>query len=97
MKVIWTSNAINRFNSITKKMVLFSPDKSSKFVDEVFMRVEGLAIFPDKGRKIYSSENENIRELIYKSHRIVYLINRLENSITVLTILHTSQKFPEID
>jgi plasmid stabilization system protein ParE len=47
-----SNNAVGRFDSITKKIVLFSPDKSSKFIDEVFTRVEGLAAFPDKGRKI---------------------------------------------
>lgn len=95
MKVIWSSNAVNRFNSITKKMILFSPDKTSKFVDEIFMRVEGLKTFPDKGRKVPQIDNNNIRELIYKDHRIVYHINRIDNIISILTILHTSQKFPE--
>jgi plasmid stabilization system protein ParE len=78
-------------------MVSFSPDKTSKFVDEVFNRVEGLAAFPDKGRKIPEAKNKNIRKLIYKNHRVVYYINRLDNIVTILTILHTSQKFPELD
>jgi plasmid stabilization system protein ParE len=95
MKLIWSINAVNRLNSITKKMVLYNPDKTSKFVDEVFIRVDGLKLFPEKGRNIPQIENSNIRELIYKDHRIVYYINKKESTIPILTILHTSQNFPE--
>ena len=45
-------------------------------------------MFPYIGRKIPEYNNENFRELIYKSYRILYKIN---SNIYILNVFHCSR------
>ncbi len=47
-----------------------------------------LSDFPQLGRVIFCIQKIEIRQLIYKKHRILYYI---DDSIHILSVLHTSR------
>ena len=62
---------------------------SIKTVKEIREEVEDLKRFPYIGRKVPEYDIYNIRELIYKSYRIIYEIK--SNEILIRRIWHSSR------
>ena len=56
-------------------------------------KVRLLERFPRMGRVVPEIRDEAIRELIYRQYRIVYVVDRGDEEVEVLTIFHSSQQF----
>lgn len=84
MKIKWTKEALFNIQEIEDYISEDNPTAAIKFTDKLISIVESLLIFPKKGRMVPELSFEQIRELIYKNYRIVYLVKK--NSIEVLTI-----------
>lgn len=61
---------------------------ANKTVNEIINKTEYLLMFPYMGRKIPEYNNINLREIIYKSYRILYKVN---SNIDILNIFHHSR------
>ena len=61
---------------------------ANKTVKEIIEKIKYLSMFPYMGRKIPEYNNTNLREIIYKSYRILYKVNF---NIYVLNIFHHSR------
>lgn len=62
---------------------------ANKTVNEINKRIQNLLLFPEMGKVI--NEKQNIRQIIYKSYRILYRFN--SNKIYILHIIHHSKNF----
>lgn len=60
---------------------------ANKTVDEINKRIQNLLLFPEMGR--VTDRDENIRQIIYKSYKILYTID--SNYIYILHIIHHSR------
>jgi toxin ParE1/3/4 len=65
------------------------------FVDNVFEAVKRLEVFPRSGRVVPEVGQENIREILFGSYRIVYMVG--EEEVNILTVLHASRPFHPSD
>lgn len=61
---------------------------ANKTVKEIIEKIKYLSMFPYMGRKVPEYNHINLREIIYKSYRIIYKIN---SKIYVLNIFHHSR------
>lgn len=66
---------------------------SIKTINEITNLVNNLEILPYMGRKIPEYNEENKRELIYKSYRIMYKIE--SNKIFIRRIWHSARSLPK--
>ena len=89
MKLIWTKEALLRLQEIEEYISLDKPAAAVEFVDKLITVTETLTDFPEKGRVVPELSLENIREIIYKNYRIVYLIRK--KSIEILTVFEGHQ------
>ena len=62
-------------------------------IDEIAKRTDNLEIFPYMGRKVPEYDIYNIRELIYKSYRIIYEVQL--NKIIIHRIWHSARILPK--
>lgn len=62
---------------------------ASKTVNEIHTKVQDLTFFPFMGRMVPEINQYYIRELIYKSYRIIYQI--FHNKIYIIRIIHSSR------
>ena len=73
-RIVWLTKAnndlIDIYNYISKDSIYYA----MKTVNEIINKVEILHIFPYSGRILNDIVNEEYRELIYKSYRIIYKI-----------------------
>lgn len=60
-----------------------------KTANDILNKIDDLLIFPYMGRKVPEYNINNIRELIYKSYRIIYEIE--SNKILIQRIWHSSR------
>jgi toxin ParE1/3/4 len=88
-RISWTSQALNDLQAIGDFIARDAPTFAQVFVDKVFDTVERLENFPRSGRIVPEINQENIREIILGSYRIVYLLTDVQ--VSILTVFHTSR------
>ncbi|MFH1563055.1 MAG: type II toxin-antitoxin system RelE/ParE family toxin [Nitrospirota bacterium] len=88
-KVKWSKEAIRDLKEICNYIALDSPYYANMLNDRVFEMIEYLELFPEMGRRLPESYDPEVRELIYKSYRIVYQVKR--DYIEIITVIHGSR------
>lgn len=63
---------------------------ANKTIEQIKEKANNLLIFPYMGKCVPEFNSKLIRELIYKSYRIIYYVGS-SNNIYILKILHHSQ------
>ncbi len=90
-KVIWTDPALDDLRSIVDYIAADSPVYAERFGTRLVEAPRRLEDFPRIGRVVPEFEDENIRELICGSYRIVY---QLRGDICfIVAIVHSSRDF----
>lgn len=85
----WTTQALADLEAIGDFIARDAPSFAEVFVDRVFQAVERLENFPLSGRIVPEFGQEYIREIIFGSYRIVYLVG--EKEVSILTVFHSSR------
>jgi addiction module RelE/StbE family toxin len=72
VKIVWTDSAIQDLNDIGDYIARDSERYAELTVDKLFYSVDILEEYPKSGKMVPEFEDENIREIIRGSYRIVY-------------------------
>jgi addiction module RelE/StbE family toxin len=89
MKIFWTKEALLRLQDIEEYISRDNSTVAIEFVEKVISTAETLIDNPEKSRIVPELSLGNIRELIYKNYRIVYLVKK--NMIDILTVFEGYQ------
>ena len=92
-KLKWHDNATNDLTQIYNYIYKDSIYYSIKTINDIVDLVNHLEYSPYMGRKIPEFNEENKRELIYKSYRIMYKIE--SNIIAIHRIWHSARNLPK--
>ncbi len=84
MKILWTKESLIRLQEIEEYISRDNPVTAIKFINKLIEIAESLVDNPKLGRVVPELSLENIRELLYKNYRIVYLVKK--NTIDILTV-----------
>ena len=87
MKIITEKHAQQELIQIKWYIAQDSEFYANKTVNEINKRIENLLFFPEMGKVI--NEKRNIRQIIYKSYKILYKFN--SENIYILHIIHHSR------
>lgn len=87
MKLMWTNEALIRLIEIEEYISEDSPTRAQKFTNQIIQKAESLKKHPQKGRVVPEFSILELRELIYKNHRIVYKIG--QDSLNILTVFES--------
>jgi plasmid stabilization system protein ParE len=89
-KVIWSPSAYNDIDLIAEFIARDSVDRASMFVTQLIEKAEILIMHPKAGRVIPEMDDENKRELITGSYRIMYkIINK--NEVRITGVVHSAR------
>lgn len=86
-QVIWTEPALEDVRRIVEYIAFDSPAYAESEGARIVITTRQLASFPWSGRIVPEYQDENIRELICGTYRIMYVIR--ENACYVLAVIHT--------
>ena len=85
-RIVWSSRAAQDLDSITEYIAADSPAYAGVVLKNVVNQTRILARFPQAGRKVPEFDDENIRELVVYSYRIIY---RLQNDeALIVAVIH---------
>ena len=88
--VKWTNNALEEINDIASYIAKDSPNYANILVNQIFEMASNLEHFPKLGRAVPEYNISNLREIIFKNYRIVYLIK--EEQLEIISVIHGSRK-----
>ena len=89
MKILWTKEALHRLQEIQEYISKDNYTAATEFVEKLISAAETIVDNTEKGRIVPELSLANIRELLYKNYRIVYLVKK--NSVDVLTVFDGHQ------
>jgi len=90
VKVKWSKEAIENIFEIREYYIKVSPSYAEEITDRIFEKENILISFPKIGRVVPELNNESIREIIFKSYRIIYMFFD-EKNINIIAV-HNSSK-----
>jgi len=88
-KIKWSKDSLDDLREICQFIASDSPYYAKLINDRIFEMVEHLEFFPEMGRRVPESDDPSVRELTYKSYRIIYQIKK--GYLEIITILHGSR------
>ena len=74
MKVVWSPLAIERAIEEASFIALDKPEAADRWLDGLFATVERLEMFPNSGHEVPELRRSKYRQIVYKSHRVVFSI-----------------------
>jgi plasmid stabilization system protein ParE len=77
-RVVWSPRALADVNAIASYIAADSPFYAGSVVRRILTLTRTLENFPSAGRKIPEFDDENMRELIAYSYRIMYRVEATE-------------------
>ncbi len=86
MKLIWTGPSVEDLRAIRDYIGRDSDYYAADLIEEILLSVDNLLRFPKLGRVVPETQDENIRELVYRNYRIIY--RTVAERIEILTIVH---------
>ena len=92
MKIIWAPLAVDRAAEIARYISCDNPAAASKWIDNLFKKVEILKSAPEIGLIVPEIERKEFRELIFGNYRIIYRIEK--SKVSILTVRHGKQMLP---
>jgi len=87
----WTSQAIADLEAIGDFIARDAPSVAQVVARQLVEAVERLEVFPRSGRVVPEVGRDDVREIIFGSYRIVYVVN--EEDVNILTVFHASRRF----
>lgn len=88
-RISWTFQALGDVEAICQFIAQDAPRYAQIFANQVFKAVERLEAFPRSGRTVPEVGQENVREIIFGSYRIIYRI--LNDDVQILTVHHSAR------
>lgn len=93
MNIIISNKAHKQIQEIFKFISQDSVYYAEKTKEEIYKKINMLEFMPYIGRKIPEYNRADMREIIYKSYRIMYKILEIKQEIHIQIIHHGKQKF----
>lgn len=94
MVVIWQKEATEDLKDYTQKSRMYTENKVKHYVVSLSEYAELLENNPKMGKVIYKYKNIEIRQLLYKMHRIIYYIKG--NKIIIAKVVHTARNVDRV-
>jgi plasmid stabilization system protein ParE len=88
--VVWTEAALEDLKAIVEHIALDSRIYAERFSQRLENALDRLEDFPLSGRMVPEFGDETVREVIYESYRLIYLVRG--DSCFVAAILHASRE-----
>jgi toxin ParE1/3/4 len=85
----WSLQASEEFENICEYIEIDSIFYAKLFAEKLLYAIQNLEKFPKIGRIVPEINQTNIRELIYKSYRIIYRFNM--DYVDILSVFHGSR------
>jgi toxin ParE1/3/4 len=95
VKLVWSPLAIARAAEAAAFIAGDKREAAHRWLEGLFRSVDRLQRFPRSGRVLPEIGSPEYREIPYRSHRVIYKVQK--STISILTIRHSRQRFDSAD
>ena len=92
-EVVWADPALNDLRAVVEYIARDSRTYAERFARRVLQATRRLETFPRSGRVVPEFGEGCLRELIYGSYRIIYLLR--SDTCYVIALVHASRRLLE--
>ena len=92
-ELVWTPRAYADLEAIGAYYAQSTPGYAELLVRKLMHAAERLKAFPASGRVVPEIGDENMREVIHRNYRIIYMHVPEDDKVEVLTVFHSSHQF----
>ncbi|MBU0769503.1 MAG: type II toxin-antitoxin system RelE/ParE family toxin [Proteobacteria bacterium] len=92
---MWSIPARNDLRQIYEYIAKDSRYYATNVVENIVSKAENLDEFPEIGRVVPEIGDENVRELIIYSYRLIYEV--VPDNVQILAIIHGKRDFSSLD
>lgn len=96
MNIHWTEPAVLDLESVRDYIARDSEYYAAEFVGRILNAIENLCILPNMRRRVPEVDDPEIREIIFKSYRIIYQLDEDKGELLVLAIIHAARDMSNI-
>jgi addiction module RelE/StbE family toxin len=95
-KIIWSEQARDDLQAIVLFIAQDNPPVAESFGCLLMSKVDVLAQFPLIGRVVPEENDETVRELIFRSYRIIYKVLEKKQMVAIARVWHGARGEPDI-
>jgi toxin ParE1/3/4 len=95
-QVIIAPSAESDLADIVRYIARHNSDAAVRLGYELIARAENLSGFPEIGRMVPEFRQPNLREVVCRSYRIIYRLQREKQQIQIIRFWHGARGFPHI-
>jgi plasmid stabilization system protein ParE len=95
-QVIIAPSAQTDLADIVRYIAQHNSDAAARLGFELITRAESLADFPEIGRMVPEFRQPDLREIICRSYRVIYRLQREDKRIQIVRFWHGARGFPHI-
>jgi toxin ParE1/3/4 len=95
-QVIIAPSAQTDLADIVRYIAQHNSDAAARLGFELITRAESLADFPEIGHMVPEFRQPDLREIICRSYRVIYRLQREDNRIQIVRFWHGARGFPHI-
>jgi toxin ParE1/3/4 len=95
-KVIISPSAQSDLSDIVAYVARHNPEAALRLGNALIARAEFLGQFPEIGRVVPEFGRADLREMIYRSYRIIYRIPSEPRVLEVVRFWHAARGFPQV-
>lgn len=85
-RVVWSRRAVEDLEAIAEYIAQDSPAYAAGVVRTIINQAKTLSRFPRSGRKVPEFNDDNIRELLAYSYRVIYRIQ--DEEVLIAAVIH---------
>jgi addiction module RelE/StbE family toxin len=93
--VIWSTPARNDLKQIYDYIAKDSKYYATNVVEKIITKAENINEFPEIGRVVPEIGDDNVRELVIYSYRLIYEV--VPDNVQILAIIHGKRNFSSLD
>jgi plasmid stabilization system protein ParE len=93
-KLIWSPAARDDLHDIVTFIARDNPEHAMFFGYEMISATDRLQLFPEHGRVMPEYRNPDLREIIFRSYRIVYRVNHDRKLCEIARVWHSARGIP---
>ena len=95
-KVFLSDDALNDLERIVAYIAPHNPFAAERMGNELLDAALSLKTFPERGRVVPEFRRPELREIIFRSYRIIYRMNHNDQSLEIVRFWHGTRGFPHI-
>ena len=95
-KVFLSEDALSDLERIVAYIAPHNPVAAEGMGNRLLDAALSLCTFPERGRVVPEFQRPELREIVFRSYRIIYRVNNAEKAVEIVRLWHGARGFPHI-